>query len=343
MINQSLRKKLFGKSSKFPLLLSLPIASASALFVLFFAGTFLYDFFIYDLDLLGNRQPHLELVVARYSQQETLEAVSVMQTLKIDGQLGQSDWLEVVDDSFVVAGLFIPEGIFASSNGGLRSLTPISFNSLIVPEALEEVTVFHLLPIVVDENTIEDDSGGIPSLRNAGGMDAFDGFVAAADAPTNQPPYGPITFEVARVRIAIHEGWLHAEEIAFIGTVAYTGDARGLLSGTLYDLDQFESDIAEHIDDSVHWLKVESGQTATMKGYEIFYRADKFNPASPDCFPEVSQLAVPGRLGIVPIYHIVHVHGRSSELAPRGSRTNWSEEMIEVDITLDSGRLVYVR
>ena len=342
MTDRELCKKSHRLKNRLPVLISFPVAVASVGLLLFFVVSFAYDFAMYDLDLFGKMQTFPEFDAAKYSQQELLEAVSAMQALKADNQLGQNEWLEVSGDTIITTGLFVPQGLFDERCSGLISLTPVSFNSLIVPEVLEEVTVFHLLPIVVNESIIRDYSG-IGGVDSAGGMEIFDGFMPAREAPLNQPPFNRLTFEVAEVRIAIHDGWLHAEEIAFIGTAAYVGDARGLLWGTLLDLDQFESDIERKISDSAFWLEIEDGQTTTIKGYEIFYRANKFNFASPNDLPEVLQFAIPGRLGNVPIYHIIHVYGRASEVADRRVRTNWSEEMTEIDITLDNDKFVYVR
>ncbi len=217
------------------------------------------------------------------SETQLRTAVERMRPCLVDGERAGSDWLRVSRRSLEARGLLTGNVEEWAGQGSRRLLVGLE-----IPQAVGALTVYHVIPLVVDERT---------EILYQGRR------VNLPDIPDEPGTYW------ARATFSPEGRKFHADSIQHTGRAefgAWPDDVPVPMLGEK----QFRQDLARSAEPARPWLDVsQGGGKSSLVGYESGMRA--FTPAVRGIEASIEVL-VPDRLGPGVVYHLVSIFSRDA-------------------------------
>jgi len=252
-----------------------------------------------------------ELETLTYSQSEEFRksVIENIQPFRISGIESSGEWIENRHQTLSLAG-------FAISGSQMKEVGVIRQGIVYLPETVEGVTVYHVVPFLIDDNFMFD-------IRNNRRTDGIDDSLLI-DASKGDPFVLDIqsTFsqgnQLIRIDFSTHDGWIRADRIAEYENLAYV---RSEMSQALFipSVEIQQEDAKEVSDNSLFWLDISEGEIIEVRGI---------------LDSNQEHIMIPSKLGTAAMYHFVKVCGlEESDVLPL--------EKGAISLTLLDGRLIY--
>ncbi|MCL2871060.1 MAG: hypothetical protein FWE26_05510 [Coriobacteriia bacterium] len=256
----------------------------------------------------GVRTEFVELEQSTESRASVLESI---QPFRINGVASSDDWISEQGNTLSVTGFI--------NGGGWDMQDEIQYAMIFLPEELEGVMVYHILPFFVAESNtfVWSDLERPPSNIDVDLIIDTCGILFDSGGWSDRFPQGN---QLARLDFSVHDGWIKADKISMYQNLTYVrSEAERALRFREIPDSKMQYKDAQKEDSGAYWLDISEGDTYELTG--VVDDSQKY-------------LRISSKLGSAVMYHFVRIDGlEDSNVEPL--------EEVMISVTLRGDRLIF--